>query len=119
MINNERLKSIAHTLCDIIEEFCGQAYNSKELVAERCRLTDTEYNELFTHEREEEADIVLEFSELISYTKNEIVIDKQVFDDFVRGSYIYIKFSDIEDDTVYQYIMVSEDDESITLKLFD
>ena len=44
-----------------------------------------------------------------------IWIDKQVFDDFVKHSYIKIKFvNDNEDDNVYTYVMDSEDDEFIT-----
>lgn len=44
-----------------------------------------------------------------------IRIDKQVFDDFVKHSYIKIKFvNDNEDDNVYTYVMDSEDDEFIT-----
>lgn len=45
----------------------------------------------------------------------EIRIDKQVFDDFVKHSYIKIQFiNDNGDDNVYTYIMESEDDEFIT-----
>ena len=44
-----------------------------------------------------------------------IRINKQVFDDFVKHSYIKIKFvNDNEDDNVYTYVMDSEDDEFIT-----
>lgn len=44
-----------------------------------------------------------------------IRIDKQVFDDFVKHSYIKIKFvNDNEDDNVYTYVMDSEDDKFIT-----
>ena len=45
----------------------------------------------------------------------EIRIDKQVFDDFVKHSYIKIQFvNDNGDDNVYTYIMESEDDGFIT-----
>lgn len=45
----------------------------------------------------------------------EIRIGKQVFDDFVKHSYIKIQFvNDNGDDNVYTYIMESEDDEFIT-----
>lgn len=45
----------------------------------------------------------------------EIRINKQVFDDFVKHSYIKIRFvNDNGDDNVYTYIMESEDDEFIT-----
>lgn len=45
----------------------------------------------------------------------EIRIDKQVFDDFVKHSYIKIQFvNDNGDDNVYTYIMESKDDEFIT-----
>lgn len=45
----------------------------------------------------------------------EIRIDKQVFDDFVKHSYIKIRFiNDNEDDNIYTYVMNSEDDEFIT-----
>ena len=43
-----------------------------------------------------------------------IRIDKQVFDDFVKHSYIKIKFVNDNDDNVYTYVMDSEDDEFIT-----
>lgn len=45
----------------------------------------------------------------------EIRINKQVFNDFVKHSYIKIQFvNDNGDDNVYTYIMESEDDEFIT-----
>lgn len=45
----------------------------------------------------------------------EIRINKQVFDDFVKHSYIKIQFvNDNGDNNVYTYIMESEDDEFIT-----
>lgn len=45
----------------------------------------------------------------------EIRISKQVFDDFVKHSYIKIQFvNDNGDDNVYTYIMESEDDKFIT-----
>lgn len=37
-----------------------------------------------------------------------IWIDKQVFDDFVKHSYIKIKFVNDNDDNVYTYVMVDE-----------
>lgn len=46
----------------------------------------------------------------------EIRVDKQVFDDFVKHSYIRIRFiNDNEDDNIYTYVMNSEDDKFITM----
>lgn len=53
---------------------------------------------------------------LKNYTETEdgIAVDKYIFDDYQQGTYINIQFADDnEDDNIYSYKMINEDDEKI------
>lgn len=50
-------------------------------------------------------------------SKGTLKIDKQIFDDFVKDSVIKILFVD-EDDALFEYKMISEDEEYIYLEYF-
>ncbi len=66
------------------------------------------------------ADIVLsEDDYILDARTGQIKIDKQVFDDFVKNTYINIKFVDEEHQPLNQYIMVDEDDEYIYCDFLD
>lgn len=56
------------------------------------------------------ADIVLEIADLLSYSKrtHDIEVDKRIFDDFEEGRIIYIHFVEDDDDIIREYEMVSE-----------
>lgn len=62
------------------------------------------------------ADIVLERCELLKDTKTIIKVDSSVFDVFEQDTVIRILFSDDVDETVYEYRMISEDAEGITME---
>ena len=65
------------------------------------------------------ADIVLGEDDYILGEDGQIKIDKQVFDDFVKNTYINIKFVDEGQQMLNQYIMVAEDDEYIYCDFLD
>lgn len=60
-------------------------------------------------------DIELESDDYHLTAVGYLVVNKQVFDDFVENSYINIKFLD-EDGAVYQYKMLEETDQDITME---
>ena len=66
------------------------------------------------------ADLFLERSDLLEFNDKtyNIKVDKSVFDDFVRDTYINICFVDWHEDEVFQYLMVSEDNDGINMELF-
>lgn len=59
---------------------------------------------------DEQPDLVLDELDY-EETKDGISIDKFIFDDYQKGTYINIKFVDNNDDDVRSYKMVGEDDE--------
>lgn len=76
--------------------------------------------ELDDEENEEEVDFDICLAEddyVYNYSTGAIQIDKSVFDDFILGSIIRIKFSD-EDDIIMEYQMVDEDDDFIYCDFF-
>ena len=65
------------------------------------------------HNFDEQPDLVLDELDY-EETKDGISIDKFIFDDYQKGTYINIKFVDNNDeDDVRSYKMVEEDDERI------
>ena len=67
-------------------------------------------------DEEEDYDIALENDDYyLLPVSGCLVVYKQVFDDYVENSYIEIKFLD-EDNAIYQYKMIKEDDETITME---
>lgn len=94
-IVNDKLKSmggeIPYTLYDVVEE-----------------AFEENYSKMFS-----EADLVLDELDY-EETKDGISVDKFIFDDYQKDTYVNIKFIDNNDeDDVRSYKMVGEDDERI------
>ena len=66
-------------------------------------------------------DLFLEREELLEcdMKTGNIKVDKQIFDDFVPNTYINIQFVEDEDDGIWQFSMVAEDDEGIFMEYLD
>ena len=71
----------------------------------------TDYQETIA----EEVDLVLDE---LDYDETDygISVDKMIFDDCQQGEYVNIQFVDNNDDNVYTYKMIGEDDEQIYLE---
>lgn len=69
----------------------------------------------------ETPDLVLEREELLEcdIKTGNIKVDKQIFDDFVPNSYINIQFVEDEDEGIWQFSMVAEDDDGIFMEYLD
>ena len=94
-IVNDKLQSmggeIPYTLYDVVEEAFEENY-SKKLSEADLVLDELDYEE----------------------TKDGISVDKFIFDDYQKDTYVNIKFVDNNDeDDVRSYKMVGEDDEKI------
>lgn len=94
-IVNDKLESmdgeIPYTLYDVVEEAFEENY-SKKLSEADLVLDELDYEE----------------------TKDGISVDKFIFDDYQKDTYVNIKFIDNNDeDDVRSYKMVGEDDEKI------
>lgn len=93
-IVNDKLKSmdgeIPYTLYDVVEE-----------------AFEENYSKMFS-----EADLVLEEDDY-DETDEGISVDKSVFDDYQEGTYVNILFPDDNDEKLFSYKMVGEDDERI------
>lgn len=61
---------------------------------------------------DEQPDLVLDELDY-EETRNGISVDKFIFDDYHKDTYINIKFVDDNSDEIYFYKMVGEDDEKI------
>lgn len=117
----ELLEALVNDLCE--ETSAEQTYERLLALGTDIGITDEDLKDWGFNPFEDEdidyesvADLVLDEGD---YERDdyhgEIRIDKQVFDDFVKHSYIKIQFvNDNGDDNVYTYIMESEDDEFIT-----
>lgn len=67
----------------------------------------------------DKTDLHLEISDLLENNEEKgiIKVDKSVFDDFAANTYIYISFVDGEEENaVFEYIMISEDNEGIVME---
>lgn len=64
------------------------------------------------HNFDEQPDLVLDELDY-EETRNGISVDKFIFDDYHKDTYINVKFVDDNSDEIYCYKMVSEDDEKI------
>lgn len=117
----ELLEALVNDLCE--ETSAEQTYERLLALGTDIGITNEDLKDWGFNPSEDEdidyesvADLVLDEGD---YERDdyhgEIRIDKQVFDDFVKHSYIKIQFvNDNGDDNVYTYIMESEDDEFIT-----
>lgn len=63
---------------------------------------------------EDVPDLVLEEDDFTKDDLGNIKIDKSVFDDFVKGTYVRIQFVDDNEESIYEYKMIDEDENSIT-----
>ena len=81
---------IPYTLYDVVEEAFEENY-SKKLSEADLVLDELDYEE----------------------TKDGISVDKSVFDDYQEGTYVNILFPDDNDEKLFSYKMVGEDDERI------
>lgn len=71
-------------------------------------------------EENEEADIVLERADLLGDDgKGHILVDKEVFDDYVDGACINIHFIEDSDGSVNTYIMRLETNDAIVMELLE
>ena len=66
----------------------------------------------------EESDLVLDEFDY-DETEEGISIDKMIFDDYQQGDYVNICFVDNNDDNVYTYKMIGEDDEKIYFEFIE
>lgn len=62
---------------------------------------------------EDAPDLVLEEDDCRKDEEGYLYIDKCVFDDFIKDSYIRIQFADDNEENVYEYKMINEDDKEI------
>lgn len=71
--------------------------------------------------KNEEMIMVLELCDLIDYnrTTGNITVDKEIFDDFVENSCINVQFVEDDNNIIYTYKMVAEDDEAIYMELME
>ena len=74
------------------------------------------YNVVFP--ADEEPELVLE-EFYCDETEDGISIDKMIFNDYQKGAYVNIQFVDDNDDNVYTYKMVGEDDEKIYFEFIE
>ena len=67
------------------------------------------------------ADLILELADLISYNKRtkNIEVDKSIFDEFEEGKLIYIRFVEDDEDIIREYEMVSESRYGIVMEFVD
>lgn len=69
----------------------------------------------------ETPDLFLEREELLEcdIKTGNIKVDKQIFDDFVPNTYINIQFVEDENEDIWQFSMVAEDEEGIFMEFLD
>ena len=65
--------------------------------------------------------LIIDADDLIEQDMNRgiIKIDKSVFDDFVENTVIYIYCPDINANSVMEFVIKTEDDDSITMEWLD
>lgn len=67
---------------------------------------------------DEQPDLILDELDY-EETKDGISVDKFIFDDYHKDTYINVKFLDDNSDEIYFYKMVGEDDERIYFEFID
>jgi hypothetical protein len=77
-------------------------------------------NELIARVAEYDA-LIIDADDLIEQDMNRgiIKIDKSVFDDFIENTVIYIYCPDMDANSVMEFVMKTEDDDSITMEWLD
>ena len=105
-LSDEEFESLCNIVNDKLQSMDGEIpYTLYDVVEE---AFEENYSKMFS-----EADLVLEEDDY-DETDEGISVDKSVFDDYQKDTYVNIKFIDNNDeDDVRSYKMVGEDDEKI------
>ena len=105
-LSDEKFESLCDIVNDKLQSMGGEIpYTLYDVVEE---AFEENYSKMFS-----EADLVLDELDY-EETEDGISVDKFIFDDYQKGTYINIKFIDNNDeDDVRSYKMVGEDDEKI------
>lgn len=105
-LSDEKFESLCDIVNDKLESMDGEIpYTLYDVVEE---AFEENYSKMFS-----EADLVLDELDY-EETEDGISVDKFIFDDYQKDTYVNIKFVDNNDeDDVRSYKMVGEDDEKI------
>ena len=105
-LSDEKFESLCDIVNDKLESMDGEIpYTLYDVVEE---AFEENYSKMFS-----EADLVLDELDY-EETEDGISVDKFIFDDYQKDTYVNIKFIDNNDeDDVRSYKMVGEDDEKI------
>ena len=104
-LSDEKFESLCDIVNDKLQSMGGEIpYTLYDVVEE---AFEENYNKMFS-----EADLVLDELDY-EETKDGISVDKFIFDDYQEGTYVNILFPDDNDEKLFSYKMVGEDDEKI------
>ena len=104
-LSDEQFESLCDIVSDKLQSMGGEIpYTLYDVVEE---AFEENYSKIFS-----EADLVLEEDDY-DETDEGISVDKSVFDDYQEGTYVNILFPDDNDEKLFSYKMVGEDDEKI------
>ena len=104
-LSDEEFESLCDIVNDKLQSMGGEIpYTLYDVVEE---AFEENYSKMFS-----EADLVLEEDDY-DETDEGISVDKSVFDDYQEGTYVNILFPDDNDEKLFSYKMVGEDDERI------
>ena len=104
-LSDEKFESLCDIVSDKLQSMGGEIpYTLYDVVEE---AFEENYSKMFS-----EADPVLEEDDY-DETDEGISVDKSVFDDYQEGTYVNILFPDDNDEKLFSYKMVGEDDERI------
>lgn len=104
-LSDEQFESLCDIVKDKLQSMGGEIpYTLYDVVEE---AFEENYSKMFS-----EADLVLEEDDY-DETDEGISVDKSVFDDYQEGTYVNILFPDDNDEKLFSYKMVGEDDEKI------
>lgn len=104
-LSDEKFESLCDIVSDKLQSMGGEIpYTLYDVVEE---AFEENYDKMFS-----EADLVLEEDDY-DETDEGISVDKSVFDDYQEGTYVNILFPDDNDEKLFSYKMVGEDDEKI------
>ena len=104
-LSDEKFESLCDIVNDKLQSMGGEIpYTLYDVVEE---AFEENYSKMFS-----EADLVLDELDY-EETEDGISVDKFIFDDYQKDTYVNIKFLDDNSDEIYSYKMVGEDDEKI------
>ena len=104
-LSDEQFESLCDIVKDKLQSMGGEIpYTLYDVVEE---AFEESQSKMFS-----EADLVLEEDDY-DETDEGISVDKSVFDDYQEGTYVNILFPDDNDEKLFSYKMVGEDDEKI------